>query len=65
MATRTPFLSQPYGAYYHREVPTEDEELTHVGPGTPGGEYMRRFRESSLLKRSSLPSRQAPSPRTW
>jgi nitrite reductase/ring-hydroxylating ferredoxin subunit len=41
--TRAPFLNQPYGAYYHREVPTEDEELTHVGPGTPGGEYLRRF----------------------
>src|SRR5882724_6746621 len=35
MATRAPFLTQPYGAYYHRDVPNEDEELTHVGPGTP------------------------------
>ena len=35
MATRAPFLTQPYGAYYHRDVPQEDEELTHVGPGTP------------------------------
>jgi hypothetical protein len=35
MATRAPFLTQPYGAYYHRDVPHEDEELTHVGPGTP------------------------------
>jgi phenylpropionate dioxygenase-like ring-hydroxylating dioxygenase large terminal subunit len=32
-----------YGAYYHREVPREDHELTHVGPGTPCGEYFRRF----------------------
>jgi phenylpropionate dioxygenase-like ring-hydroxylating dioxygenase large terminal subunit len=32
-----------YGAYYHREVPAEDHELTHVGPGTPCGEYFRRF----------------------
>jgi nitrite reductase/ring-hydroxylating ferredoxin subunit len=24
-------------------VPDEDKELTHVGPGTPGGEYLRRF----------------------
>ena len=23
--------------------PTEDAELTHVGPDTPCGEYMRRF----------------------
>ena len=43
MTTRAPFLSTKYGAYYHREVPQEDELLTHVGPGTPGGEYMRRF----------------------
>ena len=33
----------PYGGYYHREVPEEDVELTHVGPGTPCGEYLRRF----------------------
>jgi phenylpropionate dioxygenase-like ring-hydroxylating dioxygenase large terminal subunit len=37
------FLTTPYGAYYQREVPAEDEELTHVGPGTPCGEYLRRF----------------------
>src|SRR2546429_391699 len=28
-------LSTPYSAYYFRDVPKEDEELTHVGPGTP------------------------------
>ncbi len=43
MSDRPTFLSTPYGAYHHREVPTEDAELTHVGPGTPGGEYLRRF----------------------
>ena len=43
MTTRAPFLNTPYGAYYHREVPQEESELTHVGPGTPGGEYLRRF----------------------
>src|SRR5687767_7940603 len=32
-----------YDAYERRRVPTEDAELTHVGPGTPGGEYFRRF----------------------
>ena len=37
------FLNQPYGAYFHRDMPREDEELTHVGPGTPCGEYLRRF----------------------
>ena len=32
-----------FGAYYHRDVPEEDAELTRVGPGTPCGEYLRRF----------------------
>jgi phenylpropionate dioxygenase-like ring-hydroxylating dioxygenase large terminal subunit len=32
-----------YGGYYNREVPPEDDELTRVGPGTPCGEYFRRF----------------------
>src|SRR5436309_6010888 len=43
MTTRPPFLTTRFGAYYHREVPAEDAELTHVGPGTPCGEYFRRF----------------------
>jgi nitrite reductase/ring-hydroxylating ferredoxin subunit len=43
MATRAPFLKTRYGGYYHRDVPEADAELTHVGPGTPCGEYMRRF----------------------
>ncbi len=43
MATRAPFLDQRYGAYFHRHVPDPDEELTSVGPGTPCGEYLRRF----------------------
>ena len=36
-------MTQPYTAYYKREVPQEDVELTRVGPGTPCGEYLRRF----------------------
>ena len=36
-------IRQPYGRYYQREVPREDAELTHVGPGTPCGEYLRRL----------------------
>ena len=32
-----------YGGYLHREVPEEDSDLTHVGPDTPCGEYLRRF----------------------
>src|SRR5215469_15849087 len=43
MATRAPFLKTRYGGYHHRYVPREDAELTHVGPDTPCGEYMRRF----------------------
>lgn len=41
--TRAPFLRTRYGGYLHREVPEEDAELTHVGPDSPCGEYMRRF----------------------
>ena len=33
----------PYGGYYTNRVPGHDPELTEVGPGTPTGEYMRRF----------------------
>src|SRR5262245_53619304 len=43
MATRPPFLTKRFGAYYHRDVPEEDSALTHIGPGTPCGEYFRRF----------------------
>jgi phenylpropionate dioxygenase-like ring-hydroxylating dioxygenase large terminal subunit len=43
MVTRAPFLKTRFGGYYHRDVPGEDAELTHVGPDTPCGEYFRRF----------------------
>jgi phenylpropionate dioxygenase-like ring-hydroxylating dioxygenase large terminal subunit len=43
MSERAPFLHQAYSAYYHRDRPEPDEELTRVGPGTPCGEYLRRF----------------------
>jgi phenylpropionate dioxygenase-like ring-hydroxylating dioxygenase large terminal subunit len=43
MATRAPFIKNRYNGYHHRRVPKEDAELTHVGPETPAGEYMRRF----------------------
>ena len=35
----------PYGGYLAatRPAPEEDRELTRIGPGTPCGEYMRRF----------------------
>jgi phenylpropionate dioxygenase-like ring-hydroxylating dioxygenase large terminal subunit len=38
-----PFMNRSLGAYYRREVPSPNLELTQVGPGTPGGEYLRRF----------------------
>jgi len=43
MATKARNLKTRYGAYHHRRVPHEDTELTHVGPDTPCGEYLRRF----------------------
>jgi phenylpropionate dioxygenase-like ring-hydroxylating dioxygenase large terminal subunit len=43
MPTRAPFLKKQYSAYHHRRVPAEDAELTHIGPDSPCGEYMRRF----------------------
>jgi len=43
MPERVPFLNTAFSAYHHRERPAEDEELTRVGPGTPCGEYLRRF----------------------
>ncbi len=36
-------INKPHGGYYARHGVTEDVELTHVGPRTPGGEYLRRF----------------------
>ena len=33
----------PYTGYEQTGLPDEDAELTHVMPGSPGGEYLRRF----------------------
>jgi phenylpropionate dioxygenase-like ring-hydroxylating dioxygenase large terminal subunit len=49
MAERMPFLNKPYSAYYHRGLPPADDELTRVGPGTPCGEYLRRFWQPVVL----------------
>ena len=49
MSERAPFLNTAYSAYHHRERPREDEELTRVGPGTPCGEYLRRFWQPVIL----------------
>jgi phenylpropionate dioxygenase-like ring-hydroxylating dioxygenase large terminal subunit len=43
VAGRPKSLNAPYSAYHYREVPPDDAELTRVGPGTPCGEYLRRF----------------------
>jgi len=43
MTERLAFLNKAYSAYYHRGIPPVDEELARVGPGTPCGEYLRRF----------------------
>jgi len=43
MVTRAPFLKTRYGGYFHRDVPEENAELSHVGPGPvlPCGEPLR------------------------
>jgi phenylpropionate dioxygenase-like ring-hydroxylating dioxygenase large terminal subunit len=43
MTAKGQFLTRTYGAYFHRDVPEPDDELARVGPGTPCGEYLRRF----------------------
>src|SRR5208282_589427 len=40
--TQGPSMSR-YRGYFQRDVPEEDKELTHVGPGTPCGEYLRQY----------------------
>jgi nitrite reductase/ring-hydroxylating ferredoxin subunit len=40
-----------YRGYENRDTPPEDAELTHVGPGTPCGEYLRRFWHGIALSR--------------
>ena len=46
---RSPFITKPYSGYHHRDVPEDDRELTRVGPGTPAGEYLRRFWQPVLV----------------
>ena len=43
MPTRAPFLKTQFGGYHHRDIPDEDADLTHVGPSSLCGEYLRRF----------------------
>src|SRR5262245_6819208 len=41
--TRDPFSSSRCDGSYPHDMPKEDTELTHVGPGTPCGEYFHRY----------------------
>src|SRR5919201_302597 len=41
--TASRFFNTPYGGYHVSRIPLPDDELTRVGPGTPCGEYLRRF----------------------
>jgi phenylpropionate dioxygenase-like ring-hydroxylating dioxygenase large terminal subunit len=43
MTAKAPYLTTRFSGYFHRDIPQEDVELTHVGPGTPCGEYFRRY----------------------
>ena len=43
MRKRSNRLTSTYSAYYRAEATQEDAYLTHVGRGTPCGEYLRRF----------------------
>jgi nitrite reductase/ring-hydroxylating ferredoxin subunit len=36
-------MPHPFDGYRRRAVPAPDRELTEVGPGTPAGEYLRRY----------------------
>ncbi|MSP50958.1 MAG: aromatic ring-hydroxylating dioxygenase subunit alpha [Alphaproteobacteria bacterium] len=54
MADQHRFLTETFSAYTQAEVPPIEENLQRVGPGTPGGEYLRRFwqpvAQSAMLK---------------
>lgn len=43
MSRQQDVSSPPFGGYRLTAALAPDPELTHVGPGTPGGEYLRRF----------------------
>jgi len=43
MPKETRWVESPFHGYHLAEVPDEDTTLTHVVPGTPCGEYFRRF----------------------
>ena len=40
---KSQIIDGAYSGYHRRDVPQEDAELTHIGPDTPCGEFMRRY----------------------
>jgi nitrite reductase/ring-hydroxylating ferredoxin subunit len=42
--------AKPYSAYYNRPVQRQDLPIHQVGPGTPGGEYLRRFWHPVMIR---------------
>jgi len=43
MTDTTQWRSRPYAGYYKRQVGAEDSAISRSDPGTPMGEFMRRF----------------------
>ncbi len=43
MQPKANVIKTKFGGYFRGKIPKENETLTHVGPGTPCGEYLRRF----------------------
>ena len=43
------FVNSPFSGYHYDEGLSEDQELTHVGPRTPCGEYLRRFWQPAIF----------------
>ena len=51
MSERLAMPRGPYAGYHQPRGVAEDAELTHVGPGTPCGEYLRRFWQPVCMSR--------------
>ena len=54
-----PAPGSPFDGYARRATPAPDPELTQVGPGTPGGEYLRRFWQPVAFARDLATDRRA------
>ena len=65
--TRAPFLSTTYSAYYHSQVPKEDDELTHVGPARPPASTCAGSgsRSATPMSSATSPSASRFSARNW